>query len=71
MYPYIRPGEVHLRTIELDDEEGAIAAYGQALPETAACAAQHPGARRPGGVSVAGLLILLLGTRLRRTRLPG
>jgi hypothetical protein len=71
MYPYIRPGEVHQRTLEHDDEEGAIAAYGQALPETAACAAQHPGARGPGGVGVAGLLILLLGTRLRRTRLPG
>jgi hypothetical protein len=74
MWPYIRAGEVHQRTLAEDDEQGVIEAYAGAAPaEAAGCGqASVVGAKRASQpVAVYGWLLAAAGLvmfRRRRTR---
>lgn len=73
MNPYIRPGDVHQRTLEPDDEDGVIAAYAEALPPPAVCAVASPGRHQQDSYGAFGALLVIasgvLGRRRRRSRL--
>jgi hypothetical protein len=75
MWPYIRAGEVHQRTLAEDDETGVIEAYSGAAPaESAGCgqASVIGGSRSAQPMAAYGWLLVIAGfvlIRRRRTRL--
>jgi hypothetical protein len=61
MWPHIRAGETHQRTLSEDDEEGIVEAYAAPMPvEIAAgsCSVGKPGASGSGGFGVFAMMVL-------------
>lgn len=70
MWPYIRAGEVHQRTLSDDDEQGVIEAYAGSAPEAMGCgqASVVGAARSAQPMAAYGWLLAVVGLALVRRR---